>query len=331
MSKRKASGWFSFFLIAIISFAFCSSNNLFKTQANSPVELNWGFEKAKTLVSSLDEVKNVFSSGLALLTGNSFRGYASPDDSSHILASLTDYDYQQQLRSYQVKEGDTLASLAIQFNVSIETLGWANDINTSATLRTGQTLNILPVSGVIYLVRSGDTLSQIAQTYQAKANEILTFNDIGDAGTLSTGDLLIIPNGQKPKKVSTFLTPVAFSYFIRPTTGYISQGLHPFNAIDIANQCGTPIYATAGGMVQKAGYIAVGGNRVRIIHSNGVVTYYGHLSEILVSVGQRVVQGQEIGLMGTTGNATGCHLHFDVRGATNPLVKYAVGTVLSYR
>jgi murein DD-endopeptidase MepM/ murein hydrolase activator NlpD len=330
MSKRKASWWFSFFLIAIVSFAFCSSNGLSKPQADSSTELNRGFEKAKILVSSLDEVKNISVSALELLAGNSLKGYASPDDSSRVLASLTNYDYQQQMSSYQVKEGDTLAALAVQFGVSVETLSWANDLSLSAVLRPGQKLNILPVSGVLYLVRSGDTLGQIAQSHQAKVNEILTFNDLDDAEILSTGDLLIIPNGQKPEKASV-LIPTNSYYFIRPTTGYISQGLHPFNAIDVANRCGTLIYAAAGGIVQKVGYITIGGNRVRILHPNGVVTYYGHLSKFFVSPGQRVVVGQEIGLMGETGNATGCHLHFDVRGGTNPLAKYPVGTVLRYR
>ena len=330
MSKSKASWWISLFLIALISFVFCGAKGFTKTKTNSHLEVRGGLLKqAKVLFSSLDEAKNVLISEPNLLTGNTFQGYSSPGDSSPVLASLTDYDYQQQMWSYQVEPGDTLGELADKFGVSVETLCWANDLQPSSPLKVGTKLNILPVSGVLYLVRKGDTLSQIAQLHQAKVEEILTFNNLEDPKQLSIGDLLIIPNGKKPKQAPV-LTPVASSYFILPTEGRITQGLHPFNAIDVANKCGTPIYAAASGVVQKAGYIAIGGNRVRLIHPNGVVTYYGHLSKILVKPGQKVAQGQEIGLMGRTGRATGCHLHFDVRGAVNPLTKYSVGTNLHY-
>ena len=329
MSKRKASWWISLFIIGVISLVFCSSNH---PAISSPSSLGVeaaNFSQTKTSISLLDEAKSFSVSTPSLLTGNSFKGLSSPGEGSQSFASLGNYDYEHQTRSYQVQEGDTLSSIAQQFKISVETLCWANDLSPQAHLRPGQKLNILPVSGVLYLVRPGDTLSQIARVHQAKTNEILAFNNLDDPKMLSVGDLLIIPGGKKPKYAPK-LTPVASSYFIFPTTGIITQGLHPFNAIDVANKCGTPIYAAAAGVVQKAGYIPIGGNRVRIIHSNGVVTYYGHLSKILVVPGERVAQGQEIGLMGRTGHATGCHVHFDVRGAVNPLAKYPVGTRLHY-
>lgn len=329
MSKRKVSWWVSLFIIVIISVVFCGSNHPVVSLTPSLKLEAEGFEKTKISVSLLDEAKSISVSALDVLAGNSFKGPSSPGGTSESLASLTDYDYGQQTRSYQVQEGDTLAGIAKQFKVSVETLCWANDLNEKAHLHPGQKLNILPVSGLLYLVRPGDTLSQIARIHQAKTNEILAFNNLSDPKMLNVGDLLIIPGGKKPKRAPR-LTPIASSYFIFPTTGVISQGLHPFNAIDVANKCGTPVYAAAAGIVQKAGYIPIGGNRVRILHSNGVVTYYGHFSKILVVPGQRVVQGQEIGLMGQTGHATGCHVHFDVRGAVNPLAKYPVGTHLHY-
>ena len=328
MSKRQASGWLSFLFIAAFSVVFCFSYYSAEGRLYS-LENRKGFQQARIALSSLDTTENVFVSATNLLLGNSLKGLSFPGDSSSTLASLTDYDYQQQLRSYQIQEGDTLGSLTEKFGVSLDTLAWANDLSLSAVLQPGQYLDILPVSGILYLVRSGDTLSQVASIHQARAEEILIFNGLDDSDVLLVGDLLIIPDGKKPTEVPV-LTPVASSYFILPTSGYISQGLHPYNAIDIANECGTPIYAAAGGTVQKAGWIAIGGNRVRILHSNGVVTYYGHLSKILVASGQKVVPGQQIGLMGATGHATGCHLHFDVRGATNPLTRYPLGTVLQY-
>jgi len=125
--------------------------------------------------------------------------------------------------------------------------------------------------------------------------------------------------------------PLASSYFIFPCQGKITQGLHWYNAIDIGNKCGSPIYAAAEGQIQKTGWTAIGGAYVRILHPNGVVTYYGHLSKILAAAGQKVSQGAMIGYMGQTGEkATGCHLHFDVIFAQNPLAKYLPGSYISW-
>jgi murein DD-endopeptidase MepM/ murein hydrolase activator NlpD len=329
MSKRRTKRWLSFLLITTFSVAYISSFYWIEKGFPSSLERGRSFEKAKVALSPLEATESLLASASDYLLGNSLRGLTSPGDSSASLASLVDYDYQQQLRTYQIQEGDTLTSLSEEFGVSLETLSWANDLSPSSVLAPGHILNILPVSGVLYSVQSGDTLSQIAVAHKTEADKILTFNNLEKADSLLVGDLLIIPDGEKPAEAPA-LTPVASSYFILPTSGYISQGLHPYNAIDVANNCGTPIYAAAGGVIQRAGWISIGGNRVRILHSNGVVTYYGHLSKILVTPGQTVVQGQEIGLMGETGHATGCHLHFDVRGATNPLASYPVGSVLQY-
>ena len=93
--------------------------------------------------------------------------------------------------------------------------------------------------------------------------------------------------------------------------------------IDLAAPIGTPIYATADGTVTDAGYNNGGyGNLIKIDHGKGIETRYGHLSAILVSPGQRVVRGQQIGRMGSTGRSTGSHLHYEVRidtRAVNPI------------
>ena len=97
-----------------------------------------------------------------------------------------------------------------------------------------------------------------------------------------------------------------------------------YNAVDFSNgKCGEPILAAAGGIVQKAkyGWNGGAGNAVTILHSNGVVTMYGHLQAIFVSPGDQVFQGQIIGTMGNSGRSIGCHLHFGVYGARNPFVK----------
>ena len=118
-----------------------------------------------------------------------------------------------------------------------------------------------------------------------------------------------------------------------PTTGRITStfggrkspggiGSTNHKGIDIANSKGTPIYAADGGVVTYAGWMSGYGYLVRIDHLNGYVTYYGHNSSLLVSSGQHVYKGQQIAKMGSTGNSTGNHCHFEVRVngvAKNPL------------
>ena len=93
--------------------------------------------------------------------------------------------------------------------------------------------------------------------------------------------------------------------------------------IDLAGPVGTPIHATADGIVSEAGYNNGGyGNLVKINHGRGIETRYGHLSAMAVSPGQRVTRGQMIGRMGSTGRSTGSHLHYEVRidgRAVNPI------------
>lgn len=82
--------------------------------------------------------------------------------------------------------------------------------------------------------------------------------------------------------------------------------------LDIGGSTGTPYFSAAAGKVVSAGYSGGYGNRIVIDHGNGVKTLYAHSSKLLVSVGQQVTQGQRIGLVGSTGNSTGSHLHFEV-------------------
>lgn len=92
--------------------------------------------------------------------------------------------------------------------------------------------------------------------------------------------------------------------------------------VDMPGPVGTPVYATADGIVDRAGRAGGYGNLVEIDHGKGIQTRYGHLSKILVEPNQRVKRGEEIGLMGSTGRSTGSHLHYEVRidgRAVNPI------------
>jgi murein DD-endopeptidase MepM/ murein hydrolase activator NlpD len=111
---------------------------------------------------------------------------------------------------------------------------------------------------------------------------------------------------------------------IAPTSGKNWGRLHGKYGVDIASACGTPIYAAAAGTVTLADSVGWNfgyGKYLMIRHSNGVITLYAHTSRIVVEQGQQVAQGQLIALMGTTGRSTGCHLHFEVRGAPNPMAR----------
>ncbi|MCH8048668.1 M23 family metallopeptidase [Patescibacteria group bacterium] len=232
-------------------------------------------------------------------------------------------DLRPEITRYIVVNGDTVASVAEQFGISVSTILWANDLSLSSVLKQEQELVILPTSGALHLVRPSDTLSEIAGWYQVNTKKIVSFNALESSSAIFAGDFLIIPNGIQPSILPQGrLTPIANSYFIYPIPAphRVTQGLHAFNAVDFSNGfCGESVYAAAGGNVQKTGYTSIGGSYVRILHPNGVVTYYGHLSSILTTPGEKVYQGQLVGYTGSTGwSATGCHVHFEVRGATNP-------------
>lgn len=244
----------------------------------------------------------------------------------------------REIREYIVKEGDNLWKIAKNFNLSLETLLWANNLTSKSTIKPGQKLIILPVSGILHVVKKGDTLSEIASFYKIEIDKILFFNGLSETDKIYPGDLLIIPGGKKPKvALKHFQIPLPKSYFICPIPlpCRITQSLHWFNAVDFSNgKCGEPVFAAAAGKVQRIGYNRVSGYYVRIIHPNGVVTFYGHLSKIMVQPGEKVYQGQIIGSVGYSGltkpsGPAGCHLHFDVRFAENPFARYKVGTIFN--
>ncbi|MEA3295746.1 MAG: peptidoglycan DD-metalloendopeptidase family protein [Patescibacteria group bacterium] len=271
---------------------------------------------------------------LYFIQGNSVKSVSPPTTvTPQILGSLgaTPETQRKAIIEHIIETGDTISSIAKQYNISTNTILWANDLNKNSVIQPGKKLAILPVTGVLHIVKSKDTLSDISAKYKINLDKIVDLNKIENE-KIFIGDILIIPNGKKLSSSSYIAKiPLINNYFVFPCIGRITQELHWYNAVDIANKCGTPIYATANGTIQKTGYINRGGNRVRIIHPNKVATYYGHLSKILVKPGEQVKQGQKIGIMGNTGRSTGCHLHYAVIGAKNPLVKYKLGDYISWK
>jgi murein DD-endopeptidase MepM/ murein hydrolase activator NlpD len=112
------------------------------------------------------------------------------------------------------------------------------------------------------------------------------------------------------------------SYYARPIAVAVeTQGLHGYNAVDLAGPFGENIQAAAAGQVivaENSGWNGGYGEYVVIAHNNGTETLYAHMSAVLVTEGEEVTQGEVIGHEGETGLATGPHLHFEVRGAHNP-------------
>lgn len=224
---------------------------------------------------------------------------------------------------YTIREGDNISVIARMFGVTVNTILWANNIRSSNLIKPGDVLVILPISGVKHVVKKGETLASIAKEYHGDVEEISTFNGLLADASLTVGEEVIIPNGEVSLPVPPRSTGSKgiVGYFMRPVVGVRSQGLHGYNGIDLAASCGSSIYASAAGtvIVSKAyGWNGGYGNYIVITHANGTQTLYAHNTSNLVSPGQYVAQGQTIGTVGSTGRSTGCHVHFEVRGAKNP-------------
>ncbi len=251
-----------------------------------------------------------------------------------------DFPISDTISVYEVKKGDTLADVAKLFKVSVNTIIWANNL-TSRSITKGDTLIILPMTGIKHAVKKGDTIAGIAKKYRADAQDIASYNGTSVDAELAVGDVILVPDGEievtqtpkvatKSKSSKVVHTKIldVFSYsapgdfFTRPVVGgRKTQGIHGHNGIDIASAPGTPILAAASGRVIAAkvgGYNGGYGNMIIISHEKGIQTVYAHLRSVGVSVGQNVEKGEQIGELGNTGRSTGPHLHFEVRGAKNP-------------
>ena len=237
-----------------------------------------------------------------------------------------------EIRVHVVRESETLSQIAEMFDVTTNTIMWANDITKASQIQPGDTLVILPIVGVRHVVKSGDTISTIAKKYEGDTDEILSYNQLASASEISIGDTIIIPGGavhtvsarssNKAQPTSVSGASASALGFTHPAPGAIrSQGIHGFNAVDLAGAYGSSIRAAAAGEVivsKISGWNGGYGQYIVVRHSNGTQTLYAHLSVNHVGVVAYVSAGEGIGAMGSTGRSTGTHLHFEVRGARNP-------------
>ena len=273
---------------------------------------------------------------------------AKPQTSKADLSSM-------EVTKYTVQEGDSLFGIARDHNLKPDSVLWANLATLNGNLESlsiGQVLNIPPVDGVYYKWQAGDTLQSVADKYLVDPSVILDWPgnhlDLTDP-QVESGQYVMIPGGtgqytdwvvavpwaphSGASKISSQCTiPASHAYgtggFIWPSAAHYLSGndYGPSHlGIDIAGDLGDPVWASDSGVVVWAGAMSGGyGNVIIIEHDTAAHTYetvYAHLSAILVHCGQSVSQGQSIGQIGSTGNSTGPHLHFEVHmdgGYVNP-------------
>lgn len=238
---------------------------------------------------------------------------------------------------------ETLSHIAEMYGVSVNTILWANDISDPKSVQPGDSLVILPITGIRHVVKSQETLASIAKKYGAETTEqvdgmvsdMVAYNRLASAEDISVGATVVVPGGvmhtatvtAKPAKSSSVAkssggAASSATGFVHPVPGAIrTQGIHGYNAVDLAASIGTTIRAAAAGevIVSKVGGWNGGyGNYMVIRHAGGTQTLYAHTSQNSVSVGDSVSAGETIGAVGNSGQSTGPHLHFEVRGTSNP-------------
>jgi murein DD-endopeptidase MepM/ murein hydrolase activator NlpD len=257
--------------------------------------------------------------------------------------------------TYEVEFGDSVFGIAEQFEITPETLLWANyDIlnDNPDFLEPGMVLDVPPINGVYYQWQAADSLEGVAAVFEADLQAILNWagNDIDlSEPQIAPGEWLMIPGGQREFRqwvipeiprgnagVSRSLYgPGACegSYegafgsgaFIWPSPLQDLVGNDYWSGhlgIDIASGEGVGVYAADSGVVVFSGWANGGyGYMVMIDHGNGYQTLYAHLSQVVATCGSSVSQGQTIAYGGSSGNSTGPHLHFEIRfegGFVNP-------------
>jgi murein DD-endopeptidase MepM/ murein hydrolase activator NlpD len=251
------------------------------------------------------------------------------------------------IETYTVQSGDSLGTIARDFDIDVGTILWANNLSERQYIRPGDELKILPVSGVLVAVKSGDTLGAIANKYGGELEEVMLANDLKDE-IVPVGKELIIPDGEPPKivqertiavsrdrlrepGVTQYSAPAESAVNVNkpadvieqkittkllwPTSGHVITQYYGWRhtGLDIDGDYTSPLYASEDGKVLISGWNSGGyGLQVLIEHPNGMKTRYAHASKLFVKAGEYVKRGQVIAMMGSTGRSTGSHIHYEV-------------------
>jgi len=254
------------------------------------------------------------------------------------------------MTTYLAKRGDSVNAIAARYGLQPESIAWCNNHELAQIVRPGDSVNIPPEDGACHTVlrAQGKDVREIAAQYgvddpylviEAPANNL---PDVSPETLLPSNTHLFIPGGEGP--FITWNAPVqqdgagnvvAFdpqspyscgsrygggTWWTNPLpNGTWVRGFYAgHSGIDIAANVGTPIYAANGGPILYAGWNNWGYGNTVVIGHGAFSTLYGHMSSIVVRCGQSVAAGQVIGYVGSTGNSSGPHLHFELRYLNQP-------------
>lgn len=256
-----------------------------------------------------------------------------------IASTQTNLKLRNKIEEYIILPGDTIGGIAEKFGLSIQTILWANNLTVKSYIKPAQKLIIPPANGLIYQIKKNDTLATIAKTYKSDLEQIISFNKLADSKDIQIGQTILLPGGQKPTPVISTI-PKKTTSQKNPATVYekatpqyssstsTSQLLWPTDmriitqyyswrhtGLDIDGTYQTRNYASEDGVVITAqgGWNGGYGLYIVIDHGNGLQTLYAHNSKLFVAVGDTVKRGQVIGMVGSTGQSTGTHIHYEVR------------------
>jgi murein DD-endopeptidase MepM/ murein hydrolase activator NlpD len=230
------------------------------------------------------------------------------------------------VKRYVVKEGDTLSDIAERLGLDLDTVAslnrqWGSGVHL---VRVGEEV-LIPNQDGIYLPAEAD-LDKMASSRGVPLEAVLAVNRL-QAGEVERGQPLFFPGVQHHGIERSVVIGTAF---LRPVLGWTSSAYgyrkDPFTeqlqfhrGLDIAAPEGSPVRAALDGKVTAVREDPVLGLYIVVRHQIGYSTVYGHLQQSLVEPGAAVARGQRIGLVGTSGKATGPHLHFEVRKAGRPV------------
>jgi murein DD-endopeptidase MepM/ murein hydrolase activator NlpD len=242
---------------------------------------------------------------------------------------------QSRIQTHVVTAGDTLQSLAERYEVTAEAILLSNALGEKTNLVPGQKLLIPPKGSMLYRVQAKDTLASVSEHFNISAEAIIQATGTSLSDFLSSGQILVIPDeatiAKEPTAEAIALRSTdskSAKSYIWPVAGYVGSpyGMRhgrPHKGIDIVGPTGSPVVAARSGVVIFAGWLHGGfGNAVDVLHGDGLVSRYAHLSRVLAKAGQTVERGQSVGARGCTGRCTGPHLHFEIHEggrAVNPL------------
>ena len=262
------------------------------------------------------------------------------------VAALREQAQPLKVISYVVAAGDSLWSIANSQNLEVDTLVGSNTFKNSAVLHPGAVLRIPNQDGIFYKFKNGDKIENVAKRYQVAVDKIRKVNPTVDLVSLKGGHEIFLP-GARPEAIAE---PYAAEKKPSPSAGKSSSGSvqrasrsfrwpvmgkinspfgwrrHPITrrrdfhtGLDIKASRGTVIRSSREGQVAYSGWMGGYGKVVVVEHSGGQSTLYAHCSSLLVKQGSKVSVGQNIARVGSTGRATGPHLHFEVRNGNSPV------------